>query len=222
MKMGIIIPTINRSDLLKELLDSLNSDMCNKLIDYIYIIDNGNQHIDINIYLNLNSKITVFEPGINLGVSGSWNKGISYFRDSDFDWVLILNDDIVIDHEGLSKAVELRNNNPDKLIVVGGMWCAYLINLKQIFKLEYDTDKYFDEQFYPAYFEDNDFDYRVKLINENLRSTDSIPIKLFRNSMTIAKDPGLNKNFNLNSVKYIRKWGGMPGYEQFIIPYNKP
>jgi len=67
MKIAIGIPTINRADLLKENLADLSVNFSD--VDNIYIVDNGNQNIQIPE--NLKTKTIVETPGRNLGVAAS-------------------------------------------------------------------------------------------------------------------------------------------------------
>jgi hypothetical protein len=91
----------------------------------------------------------------------------------------------------------------------------------------------FDPHFFPAYFEDNDMHYRVQLAYEDVHKqmikypntfhTGSLEMnpQVFRNSMTIKKDPKINSGFGSNQTYFVRKWGGMPGHEKFKLPFNK-
>jgi hypothetical protein len=44
---------------------------------------------------------------------------------------------------------------------------------------------------------------------------------LYRNSMTIAKEPALNSRFMQNRQMYIDMWGGLPTEEKFTTKFNK-
>ena len=86
----------------------------------------------------------------------------------------------------------------------------------------------FDENYFPAYFEDNDFHYRLKLAITkkygNLKmhaGTKKMNPALFRNSMTIKKDPKVNSGFTANQKYFTKKWGGPPGHEKFKTAWNK-
>jgi len=80
----------------------------------------------------------------------------------------------------------------------------------------------FDENFYPGYFEDNDYRYRQRiskcfldkfpLENEHLTSSTLKSCKEFqiRNQMT----------FQLNFSYYVSKWGGRPHDETYETPFN--
>lgn len=223
--MNIIIPTINRSDLLVELLLSLDAQISE--IDKILIIDNGNQNIHLEKYsLELNQKTTIYIPGNNLGVASSWNYGLRQFRNKeDYPWTLILNDDIVLDTNQIQKIKkELESQFSDKALVVGTFyWSVFAINqLNCPLELFINDGDIFDGSFYPAYFEDNDLAYRISLINPHLAYYGWYGMKpsIERNSMTIKKNPSLNNNFHNNKIRFIQKWGGAPTTEQFKDPFN--
>src|SRR5690606_38556929 len=95
-------------------------------------------------------------------------------------------------------------------------WCSYILTV-QAWK-EFGK---FDENIFPAYFEDNDAHYRMKLLDMNMVYTEKLNPVIFRNSMTIEKDASLNENFLKNRDYYIKKWGGEPSKEMFSIPFNK-
>jgi len=221
-KVNIIIPTINRKDLLLEALLPINrqQEYFNKLI----IIDNGNQDIlhDIrNLQIVKDNKVEILVQPKNLGVSSSWNLGIS--RSEEVDYLLFLNDDVVI---GENQLKIIHNNLYD----VKEFWLATGNCLWSMFSLSraccdffISKDSFvFDENFYPAYFEDNDFHYRIILADKSkhIYSPEMNPA-IFRNSMTIKKDPKLNSGFGKNQQYYINKWGGMPGNEKFTSPFNR-
>jgi GT2 family glycosyltransferase len=84
-----------------------------------------------------------------------------------------------------------------------------------------------DELFAPAYFEDNDYHYRM-----NLAEIAAIchPQALFYHfasgTQREAKEDGspmvTNEQFEKNRANYFRKWGGPPPHEIFTTPYNNP
>ena len=44
---------------------------------------------------------------------------------------------------------------------------------------------------------------------------------VYRNSMTIAKDPTLNQKFMQNKQMYINMWGGLPSEEKYKTKFGK-
>ena len=94
-------------------------------------------------------------------------------------------------------------------------FCSYILP-KRIFK-----ENIFDENFYPAYFEDNDFKYRLLLQKKKIVSSSFLNPIVYRNSQTILKDRSLNDKFMDNQNYYVKKWGGLPKEEKYIKPFNQ-
>ena len=81
---------------------------------------------------------------------------------------------------------------------------------------------YLDENFFPAYYEDNDHRYRMKLVD---MQWEYLPLDYQHIvSATIKKDPAIfQKNqytFKENGRYYIEKWGGLPGQETYTSPFD--
>ncbi len=79
-----------------------------------------------------------------------------------------------------------------------------------------------DENFYPAYYEDNDHRYRMKQAGI---SWEYFPVK-FKHavSVTIKRDPKIfaknRMTYKENGKYYIEKWGGLPGAEKYETPFD--
>ena len=95
-------------------------------------------------------------------------------------------------------------------------WSVFILPKKT-----YELVGEFDEQFYPAYCEDNDFVYRLKLKGFKAMKLPFLLPKIHRTSMTLDKDYSLQNAFLENKEKYIAKWGGAPDFEVYKKPYNK-
>lgn len=204
MKLLIGIPTINRADLLNGALEKYH--LCYPNLDII-VVDNGvNQNIDTR-----NPKLRVFVQTSNLGVAASWNLILRTAFNEGYTHVLMLNDDIELIRDESELLACIKSYAPNTFLVQLGTWCSFVLSKKV-----YDEVGAFDEQFYPAYFEDNDYAIRIKLNpNVDIQWEQMLCPTLYRNSMTIQKDASLNQNFTNNRAKYILKWGGEPGKETF-------
>ena len=210
MKLLIGIPTINRADLLNTALEKYQE--CYPNVD-ILIIDNGvNQQINTH-----NPRVRVFAQTSNLGVAASWNLICKTAFEGGYTHALILNDDIELVGNEYELLKTISNHGDNKLLVQSGTWCVICVS-KKVF----ETIGNFDEQFFPAYFEDNDYERRIKMQSDVfvLREPGLDPT-LYRNSMTIKKEPTLNSNFERNKRLYVSKWGGEPHKETFGTPYNR-
>jgi GT2 family glycosyltransferase len=80
----------------------------------------------------------------------------------------------------------------------------------------------FDENFRPAYFEDNDFHYRIDLTTWDAHATTKAPYyhygSITQNSVPQGIIPGTQ--FEANRAYFVKKWGGLPGAETYRHPYN--
>jgi len=207
IKLIVGIPTINRVDLLNEALVNYYNDFPNT---EIVICDNGKQNI-----LARENKIVVYRPENNLGVSGSWNMIMDYAIKTNATHVLMLNDDIYLGKKE-EEILHLINLWKGDFYCTELNWCSFILSTEA-----YKEIGKFDENFYPAYFEDNDYFYRMSLLNKSMIYTALLNPKIYRNSMTIAKEPSLNNSFEKNRQYYISKWGGEPSKETFTNPFNQ-
>jgi len=219
MKISITIPTINRVDLLYECLEPILKHR--DIFERIYIIDNGKQDLSKIIPLCKGQNVEFFLSPENLGVAGSWNEGIRYLK-SDSHWVFILNDDIVLSEESILQLPALVKKNRGKWLITSECsYSAFLVNMHCLEHMEYSPDKYFDEAFYPAYCEDVDFEWRIKLIDpfRLLKNVSELNPKVYRRKGSTEADPTLNKYKEVRS-HFVEKWGRGPRKPKYVIPFN--
>ena len=95
-------------------------------------------------------------------------------------------------------------------------WCSFILSADA-----YQKTGAFDEKFFPAYYEDNDYFRRMSIAEVPMIFNGMLNPVVYRNSMTIAKDQTLNNNFEANRQYYISKWGGLPAQETFGTPFNQ-
>lgn len=208
--LAVVIPTINRADLLLENLAVLLPQLAE--VDHVLVIDNGRQGITID-----SPKVRVREQPVNLGVAGSWNAGIQLALSSDsVSHLLVLNDDICLGPTQISDIITVIRDHPDTWFFVGPYyWSVWALSRQGAQAMEFMSGQVFDENFYPAYFKDNDFYYRLTSLYHD-RYLGEIPEftpAICRNSMTITKEPRRNLRFQLNQRYYVRKCGGVPEHE---------
>ena len=239
----IIIPTLNNLDLLKGVLSTIRLSQPY----YLLLIDNGSTDGSrdfIKEYAK-NFGVFAFLSKVNLGVAGSWNFGIEFGIESlGCKSFIILNNDILL----LPKTLDVMLEGLKDPMV--GMCTAFnfsgrvasaddFLKLKipakgvkketpdfscfAISKNCIDKVGLFDEAFYPAYFEDNDYHYRMRL--EHLKAIcDSRAIYYHLGSRSRNLTPAfrqfLDECYLRNKEYFKQKWGGEPGDEKFTEPFN--
>ena len=203
---SIGIPTLNRADLLNPSLQKYQKDF--KGID-IHIIDNGQQELlkTENTYIH--------KEDSNLGVAASWNKLCRIIFQKN-DWALLINDDIYLAYTPNTVNAAILKSR------VGIVQSAFNWSVILISKKLYEKVGEFDETFFPAYYEDSDYMYRLQMLGLRHEVDLSLNPLVVLQSQTYHKAPELvNKAMKENRLRYIEKWGNSPLLEIFKTPYNK-
>ena len=203
---AIGIPTLNRYDLLKPSLMLYLRDFRGI---QIYVIDNGKQGIEYR-----HDDIHILEQEQNMGVAKSWN----LLCDKIFakhDNALILNDDIYLGKHQYEIKNLLETKKSDFHVTMQD-WSVFILPKKTFKKVGA-----FDEKFFPAYYEDNDYHYRMKLLGMKYNQTPILNPFVYNASMTTQKEPSLKQGIEQNKEYYRQKWGGLPSKETFKKPFNK-
>jgi len=190
----MVVPVLTRHDLLDRMINSINYP-----IKDLVIINNGAKDYDyLPVWNQWINKIWHLRMPSNLGVASSWNLGIKSTPMSDY-W-LISNFDVEWGGDSLKMFAE--SSSSDKLLLSNGApnWCAFSIGWKII-----DQVGLFDEGLHPAYFEDTDYERRIKALNSNLEHS-FIPIAHDNSSTLKAGYQGRNdQTFDDNSNYYNNK-----------------
>lgn len=178
----------------------------------------------------------------------AWNDGARRAFAEGCDYALVCNDDIMFapcaidnmikDLERLRKSdqvVMVTPNNimaqlPHKYDVLTYTppsdpftWSEHPNFSCFLIKPEYfDLVGTFDENFAPAWWEDNDAHYRAKLLGYKLVCTTSAPTVHIGGVSTVMMGPSINSQASHDY--YLRKWGSVHRNldEAFKTPYNDP
>jgi len=190
---NLTVPVLNRYDLLQRMFDSLDHE-----IRHLLVIDNNPDSRGQTEKPDCVERMTWLHMPSNLGVPASWNLGIKCFP-HDRVWTFASNDMWFRpgDLERLSKAssgsLTLSQYQPHFHTFAVGEGVVDRIGL-------------FDERFYPAYCEDNDFTRRVQFGGFPIAKLDVAPGH--DNSSTLAADPRLqerNQDTFRRNVEFYRK-----------------
>jgi len=153
----------------------------------------------------------------NVGFSGSINQIIRQNTDCPY-WCIFSND--WLPWPGQLKKLAKRLENPFVGILCDESQNGYS---SMVFtpELLYEVG-YLDENFFPAYYEDNDHRYRMKLAG---LEWEYLPLQYtHRVSSTLKSSEEFQKKnqktFAENCRYYIEKWGGTPTQEKYETPFN--
>ena len=149
----------------------------------------------------------------NMGVAHGWNTVIKATPRAE--WWAIFNNDLEVERGDIERLITAMGHHD--LVLMGG-FDAFAVHRRVIGQIGW-----FDENYHPAYCEDNDFTHRAVLAEVSIANIDAV--KLHHGSATIMRDPELrerNQATFANNVEYHQaKWGGLMGHEIYTRPFNK-
>jgi len=218
MKIGLVIPVLNNFD---------------QAIDLVYSAKT--QENELKIYIQPQHRYQV-------PLSAAWNKGMKEAIRDGCDYIIISNDDVLFAPWTIDSWVEQAKSAPVKIVLTapldvtetyfdpfevcfGSEEDDYTFKEQELFSCFmvkadfYEKCGWFDENFDPCWWEDNDMHYRIKLLGFDVQKFKVPYIHL--GSQTTKK-----MNLPINSLKsqeyYKKKWGSNNRnlVEQYLIPYN--
>lgn len=251
-KILVIIPVVNLWDAYTiHAMESLAAQKCSLPFE-IVIVDNGSVDETVNKATDFGNRkmpgrVHIIHHDTNKGCGGGWNAGLDFGKANGFTHFAILNNDILVGPNTiqamydrmkkggvmLTSAVDVMRevivpqqvldasqpvNNKDESESPHPNFSCYMIDADTVAKVGM-----FDEDFFPAYFEDNDYHYRIKLAGGTaIANTKAIFVHY--GSRTQNQEAGKpvvpGDTFRANEAYFIRKWGGSPGHEKFDHPFN--
>ncbi|MGO9359758.1 MAG: glycosyltransferase family 2 protein [Xanthobacteraceae bacterium] len=174
----------------------------------------------------------------NRGLARSWNEGVRLALAEGCDAVMMLNDDLHFHPGGYdafvtaaTSAVEQDGaaffttcghepgpHGSDRVVTQGFACCIIAAML-------FEAIGGFDENFWPAYYEDCDFRYRLRSAGFAWL-IDKRPLVHHARSSTLRTDERVRRRHpeeeRRNKAYYVRKWGDVVGRETFATPFDDP
>lgn len=163
---------------------------------------------------------------VNIGVGPAWNEGLRRAIAAECEFAVIVNDDVIL-HDGL--ITKMTDNLTDQVVLVSptnvtgvchprglNFWCFALEPKKFV-----DRFGFFDENFAPAYFEDDDMAQRIRLGGGAIRTLEDRAYHQVMGTQSMDPEPVVNRDvWDRNERYYAEKWGGGGGNERFYVPFN--
>ena len=217
-KVGLVIPILNNFDQAIELIYSAKT-----------------QENELKVYIQPQHRCQV-------PLSAAWNKGMKEALRDGCDYIIITNDDVLFAPWTIDAWVARAKEVSEKIVLTAPLDVTetyfdpfeicfgqpedeYDFKEHELFSCFmvkadfYEKCGWFDENFDPCWWEDNDMHYRIKLLGFDIQKFKVPYIHL--GSQTTKK-----MNLPINSLKsqeyYKKKWGSNNRnlIEQYIVPYN--
>jgi GT2 family glycosyltransferase len=227
MKIAVVMPVILKEQPLLELTRESVSHLRTKHDATLYVVCNAlhvctAEELQKDLEERFGGQVVVLnEPGVTRSVAGSWNVGTQLAFASGARYVGAIANDALLREDCLDTLVEFGEQGSADL------WSGISYNnLREIgegqetdgadftcFMFTEETVQkhgWFDTNFKPAYFEDNDYYARVVLGGGRCRVVHRAQL-FHHGSMTIRHDPvaahHVSNWFDLNRKYFVRKWG---------------
>lgn len=229
------IPTYTQFDHCRQAVEGIinNSSLVpNKIV----IVDNSEVGLAYETLYDLTEKypqVSILIRSENI-LSGAWND----LMQIESDYTIIANDDVFPHYHSIEALVNAARNNPEVAMWngsghSGNSYSYYLLQhwaynkLSEFNRIHNLGTGGFNEQFRPAYFEDNCADYILRILLGLVRN--EVPEATFEHigsaTMRNMNDERIvthHKRFAENQRLYQHMWGGLPGKERFQIPFERP
>ena len=184
----------------------------------------------------------------------SWNFGVKDAWERGFDYVVVLNNDVLLHPKAIdilvnrfesqvlgtptALAMATMNDVRGECPIIADIFTLSVSDKQAVEESEHpcfsgfminkecwDRVGEFDENFKPAYFEDNDYHRRINIAGMKAIVVPSAMFYHFGNGTQREAIPGRwvtsGFQFEKNREYYKSKWGGLPGEETFQKPFNE-
>lgn len=244
MKITVVIPVFNlylefTKNCIKSILNQNVPDEYNVNILVINNCSTDNTSNEVKELISYNLPIQIIDNPENYGCAKSWNQGSKVAFDEGSDYVFIINNDVLFQRSCIANLVKRLELNDDVILVSAKhVNTPEEVNHELVLPFtEVESPSFsafmigcncwglignFDEEFKPAYFEDNDYHYRIKLAGKKAITTSTAIYHHF-GSRTQNQLPGgvcRSQQFENNRAYFAKKWGGVPGKEIYKTPFS--
>lgn len=158
--------------------------------------------------------------GTNIGVAASWNLAAAYAREHGYHYLALISSSVVW-HSGLGQLDRLLDfADPDRGLLTELAFHATVWALPLLDRLGR-----FDENFWPGYYEDNDWVRRLDCAGEHTGANPIPKVEIDATSepaQSLLSGAIRQPDFGLLGRYYAHKWGGMPGNETWCQPFGLP
>lgn len=229
MNITMVLAAYNSGHGLTDLVKSIGSR--HDVQVHVLLHSTHGETVDACAQLARDGSIVLDDFRVNRGLARSWNDGIIAGYRNGSDLVMVCNDDICFSAGDFDRIVECALSYPDHYLITCAGWddCSGArveSHEYACFALNPVALRFigcFDENFFPNCYEDNDYDRRASLLG--MRRVGCSETNVYHvGSATTRRDPELfrrnEQSRTLNASYYIKKWGGLPGCEAYVEPFN--
>lgn len=232
MKIAVVIVAFNQPEWLSRLIES-GASVRHDVVYELHLHSTDGATVAACEALARREDVCYHAHKANRGLSRTWNDAILAGYDAGAHVVIVTNDDICFSPGDLDRLAERAADSRDSYIVSSAGYHERLG--RQIPSLGYSCFAInpvaltmigcFDENFFPAYCEDQDYARRAGLAGLSEENCSDTMVR-HGGSSTIFADTALRGDNAVtqahNLAYYRRKWGGLAGEETHDRPFGDP
>jgi GT2 family glycosyltransferase len=227
MKLAIVMPVVLQTETLLTMTQEAVSHLKTRNNAVLYVVCNR-LHVCLPEILRADLErqfwgqvVVVHEPGVERSVAGAWNKGCELALAAGADYIAVVANDTRLRENCLDNLIEYgqktetdlwsgisfndRNNIDPIGVTDGADFSCFMIRPGTLHK-----HGFFDFNYRPAYFEDNDYYGRVVLGGGECRVVHGAQF-FHHGSMTVKEDAEMAYHvsywFGKNRAYFSEKWG---------------
>jgi len=250
-KLHIIIPVLNCLDYTKQAIESIKTATEYSIHIVDQDSNDGTRQFCEN---RQNDKFWYHRYSPKVSLSEAWNRGVrEALSDPECEYLFVINNDVIFHPETIDNLIESLHDTGYSMVTCNNIAPNMTIDQFKDMKIDTNKDHdmrpitnwreegpdfsgflitkktideigYFDENYYPAYYEDNDYHIRILKAGKHAKRISRAPFYHF-GSMTTVKNPGLSSTSSITRGKFIEKWGAEPAMvmdgKGFNTPYNE-
>ncbi len=232
MRVDVVVPAYNQPAWIERLVASAASD-AHEVTFRLFLHSTHEETRLACERLSALPRVHYLAYGENRGLSRTWNEGLLAAYDDGADVVVIVNDDVAFSPGDLDRLAGKAVAYRDRYIVsCAGHHERYERRLPShgyscfaVNPVALEVLGCFDENFSPAYCEDQDYARRASLAGLTEENCADTNVVHGGSSAIFASEELRRENARtqaLNLAYYARKWGGPAGEERFATPFGAP
>ena len=232
LRVGLVVIAYNQPVWTERLVDSARTSKSDVAV-HLFLHSKEQATTTVCEQLAARPEVRYYPYGENRGVSRSWNDGILTAYDEGVDVVVVANDDILPAAGDLDRVAEKAVRCSDRYVVscagpherLGRLLPSHGYSFFAVNPVAIETIGCFDENFFPAYCEDQDYARRARLAGLSEENcADTMVLHVGSSAIVASQELALQNRITQwhNIAYYMRKWGGDAGSEQFETPFGNP
>lgn len=152
-KIGIVICNYNKC---KDVIACADSVLKSEFQEFdLYVVDNASTDGSVKALQKkyVNGEVTVFQNRENLGGSGGFNTGIRKLYQLGYEYIVCLDNDVILDKEAIGALYDFMENHIEVGIAGSKVYHTEAPEYIQQFGLNLDFDRYCAETLYADYYD---------------------------------------------------------------------